>query len=271
PGSAPLQASYVQGRDLTVPAGFIGRNLANPIQSGDPDHYTKRILGGDPHYNGVILGHAFYLAIEGGTNRTSGLTVQGVGAANREQVEKAFFRALTVLLPSNSTFALVRAATIQAARDLYGSGSTAERAITQAWDAVGVQPRTDPTATMLPNPAQVYGGVCSGVTTPHWIVYVTVSGGSSNVRVTQWKWDDYGRTGALRASNTYSGALFGSTFFSCGPGSDRVAAQSDACAALCTDLEGDTNGSTQITFTAIDDAGRTVTFATPRITLAPPQ
>src|SRR5262245_60584019 len=77
-GNAALQASYVQGRDLTVPPAVIGRNLANPSLSGDPDHYTKRIIGGDPHYNGVILGHAFYLAIEGGTNRTSGLTVQGV-------------------------------------------------------------------------------------------------------------------------------------------------------------------------------------------------
>ena len=34
-----------------------------------------------------IANHAFYLAIEGGTNRTSGLAVQGVGAANREQIE----------------------------------------------------------------------------------------------------------------------------------------------------------------------------------------
>src|SRR5207247_9183681 len=100
---------------------------------------------GDPHYNSTIASHAFYLAIEGGANRTSGLAVQGVGAANREQIEKAFFRALTVLLPSYATFALTRAATIQSARDLYGAGSNAERAITQAWDAVGVQDRIAPT------------------------------------------------------------------------------------------------------------------------------
>jgi hypothetical protein len=30
---------------------------------------------------------------------------------------------------------------------------------------------------------------------------------------------------------------------------------------------GVTNGSTQITFTGVDDAGRTVTFSTPRVTL----
>ena len=81
---------------------------------------------------------AFYLAIEGGTNRTSGLSVQGVGAANREQMERVFYRAFTQMLPANATFAVARAATIQAARDLFGANSAAERAVTQAWTAVGV-------------------------------------------------------------------------------------------------------------------------------------
>ncbi len=65
-------------------------------------------------------------------------SVSGVGGANREQIEKAFYRAFAFMLPSNATFATARAATIQAARDLYGAGSPAERAITQAWTAVGV-------------------------------------------------------------------------------------------------------------------------------------
>jgi len=90
------------------------------------------------HINSGIVNQAFYLAVEGGRNRVSGREVQGVGAANREQVEKVFYRAFTQLLPSNATFSLARAATIQAARDLYGSNSNAERAVTQAWTAVGV-------------------------------------------------------------------------------------------------------------------------------------
>ena len=93
---------------------------------------------GGVHTNSGIPNQAFYLAIEGGTNRTSGMTVQGVGATNRDQIEKVFFRAFTTLLPPNATFATARAATIQASRDLYGSGGSVERAITQAWDAVGV-------------------------------------------------------------------------------------------------------------------------------------
>jgi thermolysin len=64
--------------------------------------------------------------------------VQGVGAANREQVERVFYRAFTQMLPANATFAMARAATLQSARDIFGANSAAERAITQAWTAVGV-------------------------------------------------------------------------------------------------------------------------------------
>ena len=67
-----------------------------------------------------------------------GAAVQGVGSANRDQIEKVFYRGFTSMLPSNATFAVARAATIQSARDLYGAGSAAERAVTQAWTAVGV-------------------------------------------------------------------------------------------------------------------------------------
>ena len=64
--------------------------------------------------------------------------MQGVGGANRDQIEKAFYRAFTQMLPSNATFHTARTATIQSARDLYGAGSPAETAVTQAWNALGV-------------------------------------------------------------------------------------------------------------------------------------
>lgn len=145
-GSAPGQADYTLGKDISravLPGALNGdRSMADPGLYGDPDHYSKRYTGTDDnggvHTNSGIANQAFYLAIEGGTNRTSGLTVQGVGATNREQIEKVFYRALVFLMPANSTFSTARAATIQAARDLYGIGSGPERAVTQAWTAVGV-------------------------------------------------------------------------------------------------------------------------------------
>src|SRR5262245_9516994 len=258
-GNAALQASYLQGRDLSVPPGVIGRNLATPTNGAD--HYTKRIIGGDPHYNGVILGHAFYLAIEGGTNKTSGLTVQGVGAANREQIEKSFFRALTALLPSNATFALTRDTTIQAARDLYGSGSAAERAITQAWDAVGVQPRTNPSAAMLPDPSHSASSTCSGPQ-PSWNLGLTVSAGSSNLTVSQWQLTAFDAAGSSIFTQTLSPTDFAQFFTACGPGSATVRAQADACSAVCVNLSGRTSGFAQVSFTA-----NGATFSTPRVSL----
>lgn len=140
PGSGPLRADYLLGEDVVRPGGL--RSMENPSAFGDPDHYVKRYLGTDDnggvHINSTIVSHAFYLAVEGGTNRTSGASVQGVGAGAREQIEKVFYRAFTEMLPSNATFAVARAATLQSARDLYGSGSAAERAVSQAWAAVGV-------------------------------------------------------------------------------------------------------------------------------------
>ncbi len=139
-GNGTLRADYLLGEDVVRPGGL--RSLENPGVFGDPDHYSRRYTGtednGGVHINSTIAGHAFFLAIESGTNRTSGLAVQGVGAANRDQMEKVFYRAFTAMLPGNASFSVARAATIQSARDLYGPGSPSERAVTQAWTAVGV-------------------------------------------------------------------------------------------------------------------------------------
>jgi thermolysin len=140
PGSGQREADYLIAEDVVTPGGL--RSMENPGRFGDPDHYSIRFTGpednGGVHINSGIPNQAYYLAIEGGTNRTSGLSVQGVGRANREQIEQIFYRAFTQMLPANSTFSTARAATIQAARDLFGNNSAPERAVTEAWTAVGV-------------------------------------------------------------------------------------------------------------------------------------
>jgi thermolysin len=147
-GSGRLKADYLIGEDV-VTAQVVGavdgvRSMADPARDGQPDHYSKLIVlplevdNGGVHVNSGIPNHVFYLAIEGGTNRTSGITVQGVGAANRDQIEKVFYRAFAQLLPSNANFSMARAATLQAAQDLYGVNSAAYNAVRNAWTAVGV-------------------------------------------------------------------------------------------------------------------------------------
>jgi thermolysin len=139
-GTGLREADYLVGEDVFTPGGI--RSLSNPSAKGDPDHYSARYQGsgdnGGVHINSGIVNHAYYLAIEGGTHRTSRVTVQGVGNANREQIEKVFYRAFVFMLPATANFSMARAATIQAARDLYGDGSAAARAVTEAWTAVGV-------------------------------------------------------------------------------------------------------------------------------------
>jgi Zn-dependent metalloprotease len=140
PGGGLRHADYAIGEDALRPGGL--RSASNPLTFGDPDHYSRRFIGSEDngfvHSNSAIATHAFYLAIEGGSNRTSGLSVQGVGGGNREQIERVFYQAFTQLLPASASFSTARAATLQAARDLYGAGSAAERAVGQAWTAVGV-------------------------------------------------------------------------------------------------------------------------------------
>ena len=139
----PTRADWLMGEDLAILEAGLARSLEDPRRLGAPDHYSIRYTGpednGGVHINSTIASHAFYLAIQGGTNRTSGRSVQGVGFENREQIEKVFYRGFVFLLPPNARFAVARQATLQAATDLYGGSSPAFRAVSQAWDAVGVQ------------------------------------------------------------------------------------------------------------------------------------
>jgi Zn-dependent metalloprotease len=145
-GRSTRPADYILGEDVFTalsPGGREGtRSMSDPLGYGYPDHYGIRYLGlgdnGGVHINSSIANHAFYLAIEGGTHRTSGLSVQGVGAANREQIERVFYRGFTAFLTPSATFAQARQATLRAASELYGDSSPAVRAVSQAWTAVGV-------------------------------------------------------------------------------------------------------------------------------------
>jgi thermolysin len=137
-----MHGDYLIAEDVVTPGGI--RSMSNPAAYGQPDHYSLRAIlplsrdNGGVHINSGIPNQVFYLAIEGGTNRTSGLSVQGVGYSSREQIEKVMYRAFTEMMPASASFSTARSVTIQAAVDLYGAGSAAARALTQAWTAVGV-------------------------------------------------------------------------------------------------------------------------------------
>lgn len=176
PGAGPLRADYLMGEDIPE---LGSRSLRSPSSRfvdttrtvGHPDYYSRRlrfavvVLGpqsfdvvnlafngsrfieltgnnfGGVHWNSGILGHAFYLAIEGGRNNTSGIRVDGVGGANRGQIERVFFRAVTELIPGIISLPVVANVVCQAAVDLFGHDSFAAMAVDQALYAVGLRPQ----------------------------------------------------------------------------------------------------------------------------------
>lgn len=143
-GSGRQRADWLIAEDVTLtPPGYL-RSMSDPISVGHPDHYSLvRFLGtpvdnGGIHINCAVPNHAYYLAVAGGTNRVSGVRVAGVGLANRDRMERIFYRAFVYFLGSSSVFHDARLATIQAAVELYGGASAEARAVTDAWNAVGV-------------------------------------------------------------------------------------------------------------------------------------
>lgn len=136
--------NFVIAEDVTrVSPGHV-RSMQNPLSNGNPDHYSLRQFVGSPidsggiHVNCTIITHAFYLAVAGGTNRVSGIHVQGIGTANIADMERIFYRAFVFMLSPLSQFSDARAATLQAAAELFGTSSVQRVQLERAWTAVGV-------------------------------------------------------------------------------------------------------------------------------------
>ena len=84
-GTGRDQADWLIAEDVYLASPGYLRSLNNPSAKGHPDHYSlRRFIGtstddGGVHFNLTIATHAFYLAVAGGRNRVSGITVAGVG------------------------------------------------------------------------------------------------------------------------------------------------------------------------------------------------
>ncbi|HYI00769.1 M4 family metallopeptidase [Hyalangium sp.] len=133
---------------------LIGEKIRTPGTAGDALRYMhKPSLDGkskDCWYSGVgsinvhnssgVANHFFYLLAQGSNGSPAsptcnGSTVSGIG---RAAAEKIWYRALTVYMTSSTNFKAARTATLNAARDLHGSGSTQYNAVAAAWSAVSV-------------------------------------------------------------------------------------------------------------------------------------
>ena len=140
---------YLIGEKIVRP-GFgqkALRYMDKPSKDGKSADYWSSSVGNlDVHYSSGVANHFAYLLAEGSGAKTingvsydsptsNGKTVTGIG---REKLGQIWYRALTVYMTSSTNYAGARTATLNAAKDLYGAGSTEYNAVAAAWSAVNV-------------------------------------------------------------------------------------------------------------------------------------
>jgi Zn-dependent metalloprotease len=138
---------YLIGEEFDLKNHLGFRRMDKPSSDGASyDCYTPLIGQDDVHYSSGVGNHFFYLLAEGSGAKTiggvahnsptcNGSTVTGIG---RDAAGKIWYRALTVYMTSSTNYAGARTASLNAARDLYGAGSTQYNAVAAAWSAVSV-------------------------------------------------------------------------------------------------------------------------------------
>lgn len=138
---------YLIGEEFDLKNHLGFRRMDKPSSDGASyDCYTPLIGQDDVHYSSGVGNHFFYLLAEGSGAKTiggvahnsptcNGSTVTGIG---RDAAGKIWYRALTVYMTSSTNYSGARTASLNAARDLYGAGSTQYNAVAAAWSAVSV-------------------------------------------------------------------------------------------------------------------------------------
>jgi Zn-dependent metalloprotease len=131
--------------DLAQHVGF--RRMDRPSSDGSSfDCWTPTVGQADVHHSSGVGNHFFYLLAEGSGAKSFGgvahdsATCNGstVGGIGRDAAGAIWYRALSVYMTSSTSYAGARAATLDAARDLYGQGSAQHNAVAAAWSAVSV-------------------------------------------------------------------------------------------------------------------------------------
>ncbi|MGW4856005.1 M4 family metallopeptidase [Streptomyces sp. NPDC004288] len=123
------------------------RRMDKPSLDGrSADYWSKSVGRLDVHNSSGVGNHWFYLASEGSGSKTingvaynsptyNGSTVTGIG---NKKASAIWYRALTVYMTSTTDYKGARAATLSAAKDLYGATSTEYATVAKAWTAVNV-------------------------------------------------------------------------------------------------------------------------------------
>jgi Zn-dependent metalloprotease len=193
------------GEDIMRNGGAL-RSMSNPNQYGQPAYYKGRYWAatttspsnandqGGVHTNSGVLNYWYYLISVGKSGTNEAGNAYSVAALGLSAAAKIAFRTESVYLTASSTYASARTASIQAATDLYGAGSTQVQAVTNAWYAVGV--------------GAAYGS--GGTTTPPaTTAYCTSQGGSQ-----AYEYIDYVKLGSIARTSGADGGYYDGTALS---------------------------------------------------------
>ncbi len=137
---------YLIGEEISVQGGAL-RYMDQPSKDGASlDCWSSGAGNTDVHYSSGIANHFFYLLSEGSGAKTingvsynsptcDGSTVTGIG---RTDAEKIWYQALTAHFTATTQYSDARAQSLEAAADLFGSGSAQYNGVAAAWSAVNV-------------------------------------------------------------------------------------------------------------------------------------
>ncbi|MEU1286272.1 M4 family metallopeptidase [Kitasatospora sp. NPDC005856] len=139
---------YLIGEKLNINGnGTPLRYMDKPSKDGaSADSWSSTVGNKDVHYSSGVANHFFYLLSEGSGAKviggvsynsptSNGSTVTGIG---RTKAAAIWYKALTVYMTSTTNYKAARTATLKAATDLYGTGSTEYNTVAAAWSAVNV-------------------------------------------------------------------------------------------------------------------------------------
>jgi Zn-dependent metalloprotease len=123
------------------------RYLDRPSRDGaSADYWSSSVAAMDPWYAAGVADHFFFLLAEGSGRQivnqiaydsptADNSVLTGIG---RDKAAAVWYRALTAYLTSTANYRSARTATLNAARDLYGTSGTEYAAVAAAWTAVNV-------------------------------------------------------------------------------------------------------------------------------------
>jgi len=148
-GNGLYMADWYIGEDATPSYKTSGcRNLADPntnsqqgdLRYPDPCHLSQKyevpykLDNGGVHLNMTIYAHAFYLLANGGINRVSKVSVDGIGI---DKAAAICYKAWVYYLTKNSQFIDAANALLEAAYSIYGSNSNEYMQTVQSMEAIG--------------------------------------------------------------------------------------------------------------------------------------